>query len=181
MSVQEYFLHISLLVTKMTDDSHENIDISFSTEDIQFMAAAIEEAQIGLEEGGIPIGSVLVVDGKIVGRGHNRRVQKDSAILHAEIDALENAGRLSPSEYQRSTLYSTLSPCDMCSGSVLLYKIPKVIVGENQTFKGPEEYLRSRGVNVIVLQDDECIKLMTEFIQANPTLWNEDIGEKEHQ
>ena len=143
----------------------------------EFMQASIVEAQQGLAEGGIPIGSVLVLDGKIVGRGHNRRVQKGSAILHAEMDCLENAGRLSPSEYRRAVIYSTLSPCDMCSGAILLYKIPRVVVGENTTFQGPEEYLRSRGVTVEIHNEPECIRLMDEFIQASPELWNEDIGE----
>ena len=141
------------------------------------MKEAIDEAKIGLEEGGIPIGSVLVIDGKIVGRGHNRRVQKGSAILHAEMDCLENAGRLSAKEYQKSVLYSTLSPCDMCSGAVLLYGIPRVVVGENKNFKGPEEYVRSRGVEVIILNDAECINIMADFISSRPELWNEDIGE----
>ena len=142
----------------------------------EFISAAMEEAKKGLEEGGIPIGSVLVIDDKIVGRGHNRRVQKGSAILHAEMDCLENAGRLKASDYSRAVLYSTLSPCDMCSGTVLLYKIPKVIVGENKTFQGPEDYLKSRGVELQILNDTECIKLMEDFISKNPTLWNEDIG-----
>jgi len=141
------------------------------------MKEAIEEAKKGLEEGGIPIGSVLVVDGKIVGRGHNRRVQKGSAILHAEMDCFENAGRLRPTEYRRATLYTTLSPCDMCSGTVLLYKIPKVVIGENKTFRGPEDYLRSRGVELEIHNESEFIQLMNEFIKANPELWNEDIGE----
>lgn len=141
-----------------------------------FLEAAIEEAQKGLDEGGIPIGSVLVIDGKIVGRGHNRRVQKGSAILHAEMDCLENAGRLSAREYRKATLYSTLSPCDMCSGAVLLYGIPKVVIGENQTFCGPEAYVRSRGVEVEVLNDPKCRELMEAFIEKNPELWNEDIG-----
>jgi len=143
----------------------------------KYMAEALKEAQKGLQEGGIPIGSILVIDGNIVGRGHNRRVQKGSAILHAEMDCLENAGRLSPAEYRRAVLYSTLSPCDMCSGTVLLYKIPKVVIGENKTFRGPEEYLRSRGVELEILNDEECIKLMEKFIKANPELWYEDIGE----
>jgi cytosine deaminase len=143
----------------------------------KFMKEAIEEAKKGLEEGGIPIGSVLVVDGKIVGRGHNRRVQKGSAILHAEMDCFENAGRLRPTEYRRATLYTTLSPCDMCSGTVLLYKIPKVVIGENKTFRGPEDYLRSRGVELEIHNESEFIQLMNEFIKANPELWNEDIGE----
>lgn len=142
----------------------------------EFMRAAFEEAQQGLAEGGIPIGSVLVIDGKIVGRGHNRRVQKGSCTLHAEMDALENAGRLTAREYQRSVLYSTLSPCDMCSGASLLYKIPKIVVGENVTFQGPEEYVRSRGVDLVILNDPECIQLMRDFIAARPELWNEDIG-----
>ncbi len=143
----------------------------------QFLEAALAEAELGLAEGGIPIGSVLVIDGQIVGRGHNRRVQSGSAILHAEMDCLENAGRLKARDYRRSVLYSTLSPCDMCSGAVLLYRIPKVVVGENQTFQGPEDYLRSRGVELDILNDPECIRLMREFIQSNPELWNEDIGE----
>ncbi len=142
----------------------------------EFMAAAIEEARQGLAEGGIPIGSVLVLDGKIVGRGHNRRVQKGSAILHAEMDCLENAGRLTAKDYSRSVLYSTLSPCDMCSGTVLLYKIPRVVIGENKTFQGPEAYVRSRGVQLEILNLEECIQLMEDFIAARPELWNEDIG-----
>ena len=143
----------------------------------EFLAAAIEEAKQGLAEGGIPIGSVLVIDGKIVGRGHNKRVQKGSSVLHAEMDCLENAGRFSAVEYQRATLYSTLSPCDMCSGAVLLYGIPKVIVGENTTFQGPEAYVKSRGVDVTVVDNTECKQLMHDFIAKHPTLWNEDIGE----
>ena len=142
----------------------------------EFLAAAIEEARLGLAEGGIPIGSVLVIDGKIVGRGHNRRVQKGSAVLHAEMDALENAGRLAAADYQRSTLYSTLSPCDMCSGASLLYKVPRIVVGENRTFQGPEAYVRSRGVDLVIVDDPECVRLMEEFIAARPELWNEDIG-----
>ncbi len=140
------------------------------------MRAAIEEAEAGLREGGIPIGSVLVQDGRIIGRGHNRRVQRGSAILHGEMDALENAGRQTASSYRESVLYTTLSPCAMCSGAILLYGIPRVIVGENQTFRGEEDLLRSRGVRVEVLQDPTCIRLMTEFIAAHPQLWNEDIG-----
>src|SRR3990172_3496534 len=142
----------------------------------EFMAVAIEEARQGLAEGGIPIGSVLVLDGKIVGRGHNRRVQKGSPTLHAEMDCLENAGRLKARDYSRSVLYSSLSPCDMCSGTVLLYKIPKVVIGENKTFQGPEAYIRSRAVQLEILNLDECIQLMEEFIAARPELWNEDIG-----
>ena len=141
-----------------------------------FLDAAIEEAKLGLKEGGIPIGSVLVVDSKIVGRGHNRRVQKGSAILHAEMDCLENAGRLTLKQYEKSVLYSTLSPCDMCSGTALLYKIPKIVVGENVTFQGPEAYVRSRGVQIEILKNETCINLMKEFILNNPKLWNEDIG-----
>lgn len=143
----------------------------------EFMKAAIEEAKMGLKEGGIPIGSVLVIDGKIVGRGHNRRVQKGSAILHAEMDCLENAGRLSAKDYQKATLYSTLSPCDMCSGAALLYGIPKIVVGENRNFQGPEDYVRSRGVDLIIMDDEECISMMDDFIKNQPELWNEDIGE----
>lgn len=142
-----------------------------------FLKIAIEEARLGLAEGGIPIGSALVIDGQVVGRGHNRRVQKGSAILHAEMDCLENAGRLKPADYRRAVLYSTLSPCDMCSGTALLYRIPRIIVGENRTFQGPEEYVRSRGVLLEVVNDAECYQLMQEFIAARPELWNEDIGE----
>ena len=141
-----------------------------------FMQAAIEEARLGRAEGGIPIGSVLVHAGAIVGRGHNRRVQKGSAILHGEMDALENAGRRPAIAYRQSVLYTTLSPCAMCSGAILLYGIPRVVVGENRTFMGEEELLRSRGVIVEVLQDPACIALMRDFIAAEPSLWNEDIG-----
>ncbi len=141
-----------------------------------FMQTAIEEAKQGLVEGGIPIGSVLVIEGKIVGRGHNQRVQKESAILHAEMDCIENARRLKATDYQRAILYSTLSPCDMCSGAALLYKIPKIVIGENQTFQGPETYLRTRGVEIEILNDSQCIQLMQDFIKARPELWNEDIG-----
>lgn len=143
----------------------------------KFLEAAISEAKKGMSEGGIPIGSILVIDGKIVGRGHNRRVQKGSAILHAEMDCLKNAGRLKASDYKRATLYSTLSPCDMCSGTVLLYGIPKVVIGENRTFKGPEDYVRSRGVELEIVDNEECKLLMNTFIKNNPELWNEDIGE----
>jgi creatinine deaminase len=142
----------------------------------KFLQTAIEEAKQGLTEGGIPIGSVLVIDEKIVGRGHNRRVQKGSAILHAEMDCLENAGRLTAKDYKRAVLYSTLSPCDMCSGAILLYKIPRVVIGENITFKGPEDYLRLRGIEIEVLKNEECIDMMKDFIKKNPKLWNEDIG-----
>ena len=141
-----------------------------------FLAAAIAEAKQGLAEGGIPIGSVLVLDGEIIGRGHNRRVQQGNPILHAEMDCLQNAGRLSARDYGRCVLYSTLSPCDMCSGTALLYKIPKVVIGENRTFQGPEDYVRSRGVELNVIDDQECIQLMTDFIRDRPDLWNEDIG-----
>lgn len=140
--------------------------------------AALEEAITGLEEGGIPIGSALVVDGEIVGRGHNRRVQRGSAILHAEMDALENAGRLPASAYRRAVLYTTLSPCDMCTGAILLYRIPRVIIGENRTFVGAEDLLRSRGVEVVVLDDERCVDLMAAFIAEHPDLWSEDIGEE---
>lgn len=143
-----------------------------------FFQAAIEEARKGLAEGGIPIGSVLVIDSQIVGRGHNRRVQKRSAILHAEMDAIESAGRLKAGDYRRSVLYSTLSPCDMCSGTALLYRIPRIIIGENRTFRGPEDYVRSRGVTVEIMDDAECVRLMEEFIRSQPELWNEDIGEQ---
>ena len=142
-----------------------------------FLRAAIEEAKKGLAEGGIPIGSVLVIDGKIAGRGHNQRVQQGSVIRHAEMDCLENAGRLKSSDYRRAILYSTLSPCDLCSGAVLLYKIPRLVIGENRTFRVPEDYVRSRGVNIQVIDNVECVELMEQFIREHPTLWNEDIGE----
>ena len=141
-----------------------------------FLQAAIDEAKLSLAEGGIPIGSVLVHQGKIIGRGHNRRVQQDSAILHGEMDALENAGRLSAQVYREAVLYTTLSPCSMCTGAILLYGIPKVVVGENQTFMGEEGLLRARGVTVEVVQDLTCISLMRKFIATKPQLWNEDIG-----
>lgn len=141
-----------------------------------FLEAAIQEAMLGRDEGGIPIGSVLVVDGKIVARGHNRRIQRGSAVLHAEMDCLENAGRLRASDYGRATIYSTLSPCDMCSGAILLYGIPRVMIGENRTFSGPESYVRSRGVELTVLDDARCIELMRSFIASRPELWDEDIG-----
>lgn len=142
-----------------------------------FMQAAIEEAQLGLAEGGIPIGSVIVHDGKIIGRGHNRRVQEGSAIKHGEMDALENAGRQPARIYREATLYTTLSPCAMCSGAILLYGIRKIIVGENETFMGEEELLRGRGVQVDVVHNQTCVELMRGFIAAKPELWNEDIGE----
>lgn len=143
----------------------------------QFMQAAIDEAQQGVNEGGIPIGSVIVHNGKIIGRGHNRRVQQGSAILHGEMDAFENAGRQPAQVYRESILYTTLSPCPMCTGAILLYGIPKVIIGENQTFMGDEDLLRERGVKVEVLQDQRCVTLMQDFIANKPELWNEDIGE----
>lgn len=147
----------------------------------EFLTAAIEQARLGRDAGGIPIGSVLVIEDQIVGRGHNRRVQQGSATLHAEMDCLENAGRLTAADYARAVLYSTLSPCDMCSGAALLYKIPKIIVGENVTFQGPEAYLKKRGVAVTVVNSQECIDLMTQFIGDHPQLWNEDIGEPENE
>ena len=145
-------------------------------DDQAFMKIAIDEAAIGLSEGGVPVGAALVADGQVLGSGHNRRVQQGSAILHAEMDCLENAGRLKAKDYQRAVLYSTLSPCDMCSGTALLYKIPKVVIGENRTFQGPETYVHSRGVELVILDDPECIRLMEDFIAARPELWNEDIG-----
>jgi creatinine deaminase len=143
----------------------------------EFLKEAIDQARHGLRDGGIPIGSVLVIDDQIVGRGHNQRVQKGSSVLHAEMDCLENAGRLAASDYRKAVIYSTLSPCDMCSGAILLYGIPRVVVGENRTFQGPEEYLRSRGVQIDVVDSDECRQLMLDFIESNGSLWNEDIGE----
>lgn len=142
-----------------------------------FLQAAIEEAQKGLANGGIPIGSVLVHEGKIIGRGHNQRIQRGSPTLHGEMDALENAGRLAARIYRESVIYTTLSPCSMCTGAILLYGIPRVVVGENQTFMGDEELLRSRGVQVEVVQDETCLAMMTRFIEEKPELWNEDIGE----
>ena len=143
-----------------------------------FLEAAIAEAERGLAEGGIPIGSVLVVDGEIVGRGHNQRVQKGSPILHGEMDALERAGRLKAPEYRRSTIYTTLSPCSMCTGAILLYEIPRVVIGENRTFLGAEDLLRSNGVDVVVVDDARCVRMMEQFIASHPDLWNEDIGEE---
>ncbi len=141
-----------------------------------YLKAAYEEACLGRDEGGIPIGSVLVIDGEIVSRGHNRRMQSSSPILHAEMDCIQRAGRLTAKQYARATLVSTLSPCDMCSGAALLYKIPKILVGENVTFQGPENYVRDRGVEVEVANDADCIALMQKFIANHPALWNEDIG-----
>jgi len=143
----------------------------------KFLEEAIKEAQYGEAEGGIPIGSILVINNQIVGRGRNRRVQQGSAILHAGMDCLEKAGRLTANEYANATLYSTLSPCDMCSGASLLYKIPRIIIGENITFRGPEDYLKNRGVEIHILNDQRCISMMQKFIMKNPKLWNEDIGE----
>jgi len=142
----------------------------------EFMREAIEEAEKGLAEGGVPIGSVIVYGGKIIGRGHNRRVQKGSVVLHGEMDAFENAGRKNASVYKKCTLYTTLSPCAMCSGAIILYGIPQVVIGENKTFMGEEKYLKSKGVDVKVLQDETCIKMMQNFIKKHPELWNEDIG-----
>lgn len=141
-----------------------------------FLGEAIEQAKAGLKDGGIPIGSVLVIDSEIIGRGYNKRLQQSNPILHAEMDCLQSAGRLTASIYRRSTLYSTLSPCDMCSGAILLYKIPKLVIGENRTFRGPEEYLRSRGVDIAVVDNPECFSLMENFIKSHRSLWNEDIG-----
>ncbi len=142
----------------------------------KFLQAAIEEAKQGLKEGGIPIGSVLVHNGKIIGRGHNRRIQKGSCVLHGEMDALENAGRQTAQTYKECVIYTTLSPCAMCSGAILLYGIPKVIIGENKTFLGEEQLLKSRGIEILVVNNKECIQMMKSFIEKNPTLWNEDIG-----
>jgi cytosine deaminase len=142
----------------------------------ELLEAAIEEARAGLAEGGIPIGAALAIDGEIVGRGHNRRIQRGSPVLHAEMDCLENAGRLPAASYRRAVLCSTLSPCDMCSGAILLYGIPKVIVGENRSFRGPEDYLRSRGVELDIVDSEKCRRLMLDFVAANPALWDEDIG-----
>jgi cytosine deaminase len=146
-------------------------------DDARFLALAIEQAGIGRSEGGIPIGAVLAADGKVLGAGRNRRIQLGSPIRHGETDALEVAGRQPASVYRRSTMYTTLSPCDMCTGAILLYGIPRVVIGENRTFMGGEDYLRSRGVEVIVADDPECIRMMEEFIAEEPELWNEDIGE----
>lgn len=166
MTLVQIFLSVSEVVLLQEIDGVDS-----------YMEAAIEQARIGYSEGGIPIGSVLVIDDEIVGRGHNRRVQRGSVILHAEMDCLENAGRLNASDYRRSVIYSTLSPCSMCSGAILLYRIPKVIVGENQTFQGPEDHVRKQGIDLEVVDSRECIELMQEFIQQNPNLWDEDIGE----
>ncbi len=144
--------------------------------DHELMREAYLEALAGVNEGGLPIGSVLAVDGQIISRGHNQRIQMGSVIRHAEMDCLEKAGRLTSREYARAVLYSTLSPCDMCSGAILLYKIPRVVIGENKNFQGPEAYVRSRGIQIDLLDDRDCIELMRDFIAAHPTLWNEDIG-----
>lgn len=146
-------------------------------DDARFLDVAIEQAELGVSEGGIPIGAALVADGKVLGAGHNRRIQLGSPIRHGETDALEVAGRQPASIYQRATMYTTLSPCDMCTGAILLYGIPRVVIGENRTFMGAEDLLRSRGVEVIVADDETCVALMESFIAENPTLWNEDIGE----
>ncbi len=146
-------------------------------DDIRFLAVAVEQAKLGLSEGGIPIGAALVADGSVLGAGHNRRIQLGSPIRHGETDALETAGRQPASVYRRSTMYTTLSPCDMCTGAILLYGIPRVVIGENRTFMGAEGLLQSRGVEVVVANDPECVELMETFITENPTLWNEDIGE----
>jgi cytosine deaminase len=146
--------------------------------DHEFLAHAIEQARIGRDEGGVPIGAALVADGRVLGVGHNRRVQDGSAIRHGETDALENVGRLPASVYRRATMYTTLSPCDMCTGAILLYGIPRVVMGENRTFVGGEDYLRARGVEVVNLDSEECVELMREFIAAHPEIWNEDIGEE---
>lgn len=142
-----------------------------------YLQAAIEEARLGANEGGVPIGAVLVIGDEIVGRGHNRRVQLGSPILHAEMDCFQNAGRLTAKDYKQSTLYTTLSPCDMCSGTALLFKVPRIVIGENITLQGPEDYLRSRGVELEIVANEECRELMREFAAANPELWGEDIGE----
>lgn len=146
--------------------------------DAEMMAVAVAEAKVGLDEGGVPIGAALIVDGKVLGVGHNRRVQNNSAIHHGETDCLENIGRLPAAVYAKSTMVTTLSPCMMCTGAILLYKIPRVIVGENKNFMGGEDLLRQHGVEVVVLDDAECIKMMSDFIELNPELWNEDIGEE---
>jgi creatinine deaminase len=159
----------------MTRSFRGNVFLQKKNMDL-FLQAAIDEARQGLAEGGIPIGSVIVHGDKILGRGHNRRVQKGSAILHGEMDALENAGRQTAAVYRECVLYTTLSPCSMCSGAILLYGIPRVIIGENRTFLGDEEFLRARGVSIEIVHSDECIQLMEEFIRKNPKLWNEDIG-----
>lgn len=147
-----------------------------NSDDLKYMQLALDEARTGLAEGGIPIGSVIVIDGQVCGRGHNRRVQNGNPILHGEMDCLQNAGRLTPSEYQRATLYTTLSPCDMCTGAILLYKIPRVVMAENTTFQGSEHLLTQRGVKLVNLNLQEAVTLMRDFIQAHPELWNEDIG-----
>jgi cytosine deaminase len=159
-------------MTQMPDD----VPVPSDEVDRAFLGAAVRAAQQGLEEGGIPIGAALVVDGGVLATGWNKRVQLGSAIRHGETDCLENAGRLPATVYARSTMVTTLSPCDMCTGAILLYKIPRVIIGENRTFYGGEDLLRERGVDVVVLDDQECVRMMTDFIRARPSLWNEDIG-----
>ena len=160
----------------MSSRHAENAEPALSAEDRRGLDAAIDEARIGRDEGGIPIGSALMIDGEIVGRGHNRRVQRGSVVLHAEMDCLENAGRMPASAYARATLYTTLSPCAMCTGAALLYGIPKVVIGENVTFMGGEEHLARRGVETVVAHDADCIAILREFIATEPELWNEDIG-----
>src|SRR5262245_46480720 len=160
----------------MPKNEFDGLPVTDADEIDPFLDAALDEAREGLREGGIPTGSVLVIDGRIVGRGHNRRVQQGSAILHAEMDCLERAGRRTAADYARATLYSTLSPCDMCSGAILLYRIPRVVIGENHTFRGPEDWLCRRGVELTLAYDERCRKLMEEFVRAHPELWNEDIG-----
>jgi creatinine deaminase len=166
------------MVLRRRSEAHRQVKRANSIGDMTSpLDAARDEARIGLEEGGIPIGSVLTVDGEIVGRGHNRRVQQGSVILHAEMDALERAGRLPAGTYRRSVVYTTLSPCDMCSGAILLYGIPRVVVGENRTYTGAEDHLRAMGVEVEIVDDPRCVSMMQQFIAGNPELWNEDIGE----
>jgi cytosine deaminase len=170
---------ITILLVLSTTEGKAHMNASVTDQDKQFYQEALLEAKKGLEEGGIPIGSVLACDGKILGRGHNRRVQQGSAILHGEMDALENAGRLSAATYARCTLYTTLSPCPMCSGTATLYKIPRIVIGENKNFMGDEAALKQKGMDLIVLQDQETTELMGTFIKNNPRLWNEDIGEQD--
>lgn len=153
---------------------HEEDDV---TDDERFLELAIEEARAGRDEGGVPIGGALVIDGEVVGRGHNRRVQSNSAIRHGETDALEDAGRLSARQYARATMYTTLSPCHMCTGAILLYRIPRVVMGENRTFRGAEDLLREHGVEVVNLESEECVRMMEAFIREHPEIWYEDIGE----
>lgn len=168
------FVKLAALSEITSDIQHRQMTESHQT----YLAAAIEEARKGLSEGGVPIGSVLVHDGHIIGRGHNRRVQQGSVILHGEMDALENAGRQPAEVYRACTIYTTLSPCPMCSGAIILYGIPQVVIGENSTFMGAEEYLRAHGVKLTLLDDPDCVAMMRQFIRENPSLWSEDIGEQ---